>query len=72
MVVAEAAPAALPIGRPKLLTWAPQVCNILAIYGMRAPSCLSFMPYAKHEGRSGPLPRVLSLIPRDTHALIDN
>ena len=38
--VAEAALAALPTGRPKLPTWSSRVCNSLAMYGMRAPSCL--------------------------------
>ena len=63
-VAAEAAPAALPTGRPKLPTWTPRVCDSLAIYGMRAPSCLSFVPMQNMKGVHTPLPRVLSLIPR--------
>ena len=49
-VAAEAAPAALPTGRPKLPTWSSQVCDSLAMYGMRAPSCLSLVPVQNMRG----------------------
>ena len=49
-VAVEAAPAALPTGRPKLPTWSSQVCDSRAIYGMRALSCLSFVPMQNMKG----------------------